>query len=187
MEKVKCTNCGTENLSDAKFCSRCGNELPREEIKNPEVAVSRPTLVSENKRNMLIGTVLGIALLGLIIFAVQKFISHKPLIQNMLLEAAAAEANKSCPVMLDEATRLDNVEALPANTLQYNYTLVTAEKTDFNFEAAKEYIEPGIIENIKTNPALKIYRDNNVTMIYNYKDKNGEVVWKLAVTPEMYK
>lgn len=186
MEKITCPNCGTENLANARFCSRCGNELPKIEIKHPEVQVSRASQASENKRNMLIGTVLGIVLFGLILYGVKQFILHKPLLENIMLEAAAKEINKTCPVMVDEATRLDNVAALPGKSLQYNFTLVNSEKSEFNLEAAKQYVEPNIIENIKTNASLKIYRDNKVTLIYNYKDKNGEPVWQLSVTPDMY-
>jgi len=42
------------------------------------------------------------------------------------------------------------------------------------------------INNVKTNPDLKIYRDNKVTMAYNYKDKNGIFVLKISVTPGLY-
>ncbi len=50
----------------------------------------------------------------------------------------------------------------------------------------KKYIEPGIINNVKTSNDLKVYRDNKTTMIYNYRDKNGVFVLKLSVTPDMY-
>ena len=89
--------------------------------------------------------------------------------------------------MIDQYTRLDNTVAFPNKSFQYNYTLINMDKSEVNLDTVKKYIEPGIINNVKTNPDLKIYRENNTTMIYNYRDKNGVFVLKIAVTPEMYK
>lgn len=88
--------------------------------------------------------------------------------------------------MVDQNTRLDNVAAFPNNIFQYNYTLVNLEKSEVNIDTVKKYLEPNIINNVKTNPDLKPYRDNKVTMAYNYRDKNGVFVLKIEVTPEMY-
>ena len=88
--------------------------------------------------------------------------------------------------MVDQETRLDNAIALPENSLQYNYTLVNIESTEVNPDTVKKYIEPGIINLVKSSPDMKIYRDNKTTIIYNYRDKNGAFILKLAVTPEMY-
>ena len=38
----------------------------------------------------------------------------------------------------------------------------------------------------KTNPNMKDYKNNKVTMSYNYRDKNGVFTLKINVTPEMY-
>ena len=38
--------------------------------------------------------------------------------------AAASEINKTCPIMVDQYTQLDNALALPDNSFQYNYTLI---------------------------------------------------------------
>jgi len=89
--------------------------------------------------------------------------------------------------MIDQYTRLDNAMALPNNSFQYNYTLINIDKSEVNLDTVKKYIEPNIINNVKTNPDLKIYRENKTTMIYNYRDKNGIFVVRIAVTPEMYK
>ena len=88
--------------------------------------------------------------------------------------------------MVDQYTRLDNALALPENIFQYNYTLVNITQSEINLDTVKKYIEPSIINNVKTSPDLKIYRDNKTTMIYNYRDKNGVFVFKLSVTPDMY-
>jgi hypothetical protein len=99
---------------------------------------------------------------------------------------AASELNKTCPFMVDKDTRLDNAAALPGNIFQYNYTLVNLDKSEVNVDTVKKYVEPGLINNVKTSPGLKVYRDNKVTMAYNYRDKNGVFVLKITVTPDLY-
>lgn len=138
-----------------------------------------------NKRKTTLGSVLGIVAFGLSYFAVQQ-IFFKPATFDKAMMAAAGELNKSCPIMVDQNTRLDNAVALPGNIFQYNYTLVNLSKSEVNIDTVKKYVEPGIINNVKTNPDLKTYRDNKVTMAYNYKDKNGLFVLKISVTPDLY-
>ncbi len=88
--------------------------------------------------------------------------------------------------MVDKDTRLDNAIALPGNILQYNYTLVTLSKAELNLEYIKETFEPKIINSVKTNPDLKIFRANKTTMVYNYNDKEGTFVYRITVTPDLY-
>jgi hypothetical protein len=89
---------------------------------------------------------------------------------NKEMMQVASELNKTCPIMVDDQTRLDNAVALPGNSFQYNYTLINLTKSEVNIDTIKKYLEPSIINNVRTNPGLKIYRDNKVTMIYYYKD-----------------
>ena len=100
---------------------------------------------------------------------------------------AASELNESCPMMVDQETRLDNAVALPDNAFQYNYTLVNFTKDELDLEEFTASMDPQITNNVKTNPDLKIFRDNHVTMKYYYKDKNGEFVAQFEVSYEDYK
>ena len=89
--------------------------------------------------------------------------------------------------MVDSETRLDNAIALPENTFQYNYTLVNMNKENMNVSEAEDFLQPNILNSIKTNPDLKVFRDNNVIMVYNYKDSNGNHLFKLIFEPSQYK
>ena len=89
--------------------------------------------------------------------------------------------------MVDQETRLDNAVALPDNAFQYNYTLVNFNKDELDLEEFTASMEPQLTNNVKTNPDLKIFRDNHVTMKYYYKDKNGEFVAQFEVSYEDYK
>jgi hypothetical protein len=139
----------------------------------------------KNKRNKTIGVVVGIMAFALAYFGVQQ-VFFKPQTFDKAMMEAASELNKSCPLMVDQHTRLDNAVAMPNNIFQYNYTLVNLDKSEVNIDTVRKYVQPGIINNVRTNPDLKPYRDNNVTMAYNYRDKNGIFVLKIDVTPDLY-
>ncbi len=185
MEKVKCPNCEAENLSNSKYCSRCGHAMPTFVVNKPEESVIPQTNASTDKKKKAIGAVVGVLAFFASYFAVQYFFFSPPTFDKVMM-AAASEINKTCPIMVDQVTRLDNAIALPENSLQYNYTLVNIESTEVNPDTVKKYIEPGIINLVKSSPDMKIYRDNKTTIIYNYRDKNGVFILKLVVTPEMY-
>ena len=140
---------------------------------------------TKEKKKKTIGMVVRIIAFGLLYFAAQQIFFKPPSFDKVMMQAAS-EINKTCPIMVDEYTRLDNAVALPDNIFQYNYTLVNITKEEVNLDTVRKYIEPGIINNVKTNPDLKIYRDNKTTMRYYYKDKNGEFVHKFSVTPDQY-
>ena len=88
--------------------------------------------------------------------------------------------------MVDNATRLDNSIALPNNVFQYNYTLVTMLKDSININDLKNYLEPRIVNDVRTNPAMKYIRDNKVTVNYSYKDMAGANLFNISVKPEQY-
>jgi hypothetical protein len=88
--------------------------------------------------------------------------------------------------MIDSDTRLDSAMALPEKVFQYHYTFVNLAKSELEIDTVRKYMEPGLIDNVKTNPDLKIYRDNEVTMAYHYQDKDGVFLLKISVTPEQY-
>ncbi len=105
---------------------------------------------------------------------------------NDVLKQTANEINALCPMNVDEMTRLDNAVALSNRTLQYNYTLFNTLKKDVNMPEFQKSMKALLIESIKEKPEMKSFRDNKVTLAYNYKDKNGEFLLKINVTPEMY-
>jgi len=186
MDKLHCNNCGAENKINSRYCSQCGYELPK---INSEMIDSDTNETSKEKkggkRKILINAI-GIIAFALAYFAVQQFFFKTPSVDKLLLKTAS-EVNKSCPMMVDEITRLDNSVALPNNTFQYNYTLINTDKAEVNIDTVKKYIDPNIINNVKTNPDIKFFRDHKTTLIYYYRDKKGEFVHKLTVTPTMYK
>ena len=138
-----------------------------------------------NKNKKTLGAVVGIITFGLSYFAVQQIFFKKPSFDKAMMEAAS-EINKTCPIMVDKETRLDNTVAMPDNVFQYNYTLVNLTSAEIHPDTLRKYIEPNIINTVRTNPDMKIYRDSKTTMAYSYRDKVGEFILKILVTPDKY-
>lgn len=102
------------------------------------------------------------------------------------LKDAAIQLNRQTPMKIDEYTRLDSASAKGRTNFIYYYTLVDREKSEVNPDTVNKYIRPGIIEGVKNNPGLKVYRDNKITMDYRYYDKNGTFVLEISVPPSLY-
>ncbi len=137
----------------------------------------------KKKKNIsaLIGIIAGAATLIL----VQQLLFKSPTRDRVMMQVAS-EINKSCPIMVDDETRLDNAVALPGNTFQYHYTLVNKEKETTAINQLKTYLKPNIINDVKTNPDMKIFRDDRTTLGYYYKDKNGVFLFDIVVSPDLY-
>jgi hypothetical protein len=181
--KKNCSNCQAENDINSKYCSVCGFQLPITDSGNlkPEVEDLK---AKKPKRKFDIKTFIGFIIGFIIMFFVTQSL-FKPSIDKQLAEFAN-EFNKTCPMNIDEYTTLKNVVALPNKTIQYNYVLVGMAKADVKIDTVKKYIFPGILQNVKSNPGMKLFRDNKVTLNYYYSDKNGEYVTQYIVKPEMY-
>lgn len=179
----KCSNCETENSKTAKYCSVCGFKLPILEAQNDLFEVSKKTV--KNSKRLNIKSSLGFAVGFVVMFFLTQYL-FKPSIDEELVEFSN-EFNKNCPMNVDQYTTLKNTVALPNKTLQYNYILEGMTKTEVNLDTVKKYVFPGILENVKTNPDMKLFRDNEVTLNYYYMDKNGVFVTEYKIKPEMYK
>lgn len=138
-----------------------------------------------NRFLIALGVIVGIVVLVLAFNAGKELFSKQSAFDKVLIQTSD-EINKSCPMMIDQETRLDNTDAIPGKILRYNYTLLNLEKSQINVDTIKKYVDPTILNLVRTSPDLKIFRDNKTTFKYLYKDKIGVFVYELSVTPEMY-
>ncbi len=102
------------------------------------------------------------------------------------LVAAAIEFNASCPRMVDQDTRLDSAVFIPLDTFRYNYTLVNYTSEQVNGEALAGYLRPRIIANVSRNAEMKTQRDQRVIMVFMYRDRKGDFVTEIQLTPGDY-
>ncbi len=139
----------------------------------------------ESKKGRIIGAITGAIAFALSYYGVQQVFFKNDLESE--LKKVAIELNKSTPMRIDEYTRLDSASSTGKTNFTYFYTLIDLDKSEVNLDTVNKYIRPGIIENVKVNPDLKIYRENNITMDYKYYDRSGVFVTEISVTPDLYK
>ena len=132
-----------------------------------------------------ISSAIGVGFGLLVAFLVKQFVFAPPSFDKQMVQAAQ-EINKSCPIMVDEETRLDSASVFSDNTLQYNYTLINWTKDSIDLESFESYMQPVILNNVKTSSDMKIYRDNKTSIAYSYNDMNGEFVSKILITADQY-
>jgi len=212
MHYLECQNCGhfnelrTEYLT---FCKKCNKVLknnftdwkkdnPEKSFEDFKQLICTTDPVEHSKENVnkekskKLKYWIGFALAFAIFYAIgqlggEKLVSiiRKPAFDKNLMEIAS-ELNKTCPLMVDSLTRLDNAVALPDRVFQYNYSLISGSKEYIDTEGLKAFLSPRIANDVKTNPGMKFVRDNKVTVNYSYKDLNGEFLFLITVKPEDY-
>ncbi len=140
---------------------------------------------NNTKKGKKVSTVIG-TVVGLVVFYLIKyFLFSTPSFDKAMMQVAS-KLNETCPVMVDQETRLDNVIAMPDNVFQYNYTLVNWVKDSLDVEIFEQNMQPQILNTVKTNPDMKSFRDHKVTLAYNYKDKDGTYITKISVSSDQY-
>jgi len=180
--KIECPKCGCINKSNSKYCRECGFELPKVVFETPQDNQKKKPA---DKKKMNLPQIVGIIVGAIVMVAVQQIFFKAPSYDKVMMKWAD-EINKTCPFMVDKDTRLDNAIALPNKVIQYNYTLVNTEKSEIDTVAFREAMEPSMINTIKTNPDMKIQRDNKTTLSYLYKDKNGNHIITIYISPDKY-
>ncbi len=117
-------------------------------------------------------------------FVVRSIIDHISPSFDKALVQIANETNKTLPLMVDNETRLDATIANPGNSFTYSYTLVNYTKERVNISDLNERVRPQIIANYKSHPQMQYFRDHNVELHYQYKDKNEVFITEIVVSPK---
>lgn len=109
--------------------------------------------------------------------------------KQKIFEIASKEVNKQCPMTIDEVTRMDSTTYTgDDNTFTYYYTLTGTADDPTIVEATQKQLAESLPEFIKNTDDLKMYREMDVTMLYIYlSDKNHQELFRVKVTPDMYK
>jgi cell division protein FtsB len=105
---------------------------------------------------------------------------------DVKLAEMAASMNKKMPVT-EGPYRMDSVGTRKGRVMVYNYTIMGSDKLKLDYLATKNSIEKKIIENLKTNPKLKSFKENDVTMVYKYFDEHGVKQIVIELKSSVYK
>lgn len=144
---------------------------------------------SRKKVNVLLLIAMGIALALAVFF--QFYLSEDAVEVKTEITELVAKYNKNCPLTIQEGIRLDSVSLpkLPDDerAVQYNLTLLNVEKTTAEINVIRTEIEKSLLSTAKVNPSLQVFRDNDYSLIYSYKDKKKAFLFKVKVLPDQYK
>ena len=118
-------------------------------------------------------------------FGANYFFSKKDKTPDAMLLENSLKANKDLPKMLDSETRLDST-SVENSTLKYHHTLINTIKDSsaMDFEVIKMQMSKKAQDNFDTNPVMKDYRENNVTLQYIFNDKNNNEVLEYTIKPK---
>ena len=124
-------------------------------------------------------------LLYIIVFAIGLTLYACSSDVDKQLKEAADTANSQCPRFLDEWTRLDSCSVQPGRIYCYYHTI---SQPIIDTTAFKASFEPIIINKIiKGDPSMRFFRENGVTLEYQYNNANGGYICRIVMTPEKYK
>jgi hypothetical protein len=145
--------------------------------------------VMNSKKNKTSGIKIVVAALGTISIALStvgctsfvKEVADKGVEQALV--TTSSEMNKKLPMMVDKVVRLDTVIPGPNKTLIYKYTLVGVAKAGVDVEKMKSTLKPTILQNYKTNPEMQKLRSAEVSLKFQYYDKDGAFITDVEVNP----
>jgi hypothetical protein len=100
------------------------------------------------------------------------------------LVQTSKDLNARLPLTVDSETRWDTTVPGPGKCLTYCYTLINVSKSEINPGEVTAKIKPKLLLNYRTSTGMKLFRENHVTLRYMYKDKVGETVTIIEVSPD---
>src|SRR5436190_110888 len=106
------------------------------------------SLKGNNKKTIRI--IIGAAIFIIACFVVRYFYFRPPSFE-VALRQAAIEPGKNYPILVSQQMKLEKVVAMPGNVFSYDYTLIHLEQSQINADTLQKYIEPCIINEVKTN------------------------------------
>ncbi|MBS7231755.1 hypothetical protein KHA90_12030 [Flavobacterium psychroterrae] len=135
----------------------------------------------KNLTALIISAIVALSLALIVYYSFKEPVADKEMVE--LVE----KYNANCPLTIQQGIRLDNVTLPKDKVVQYNLTLLNVDKQTAEVDTIKLNIQESLISTVKANPGLKIFRDNNFTLIYNYDDKKADYLFEITITPEQYK
>ncbi|MDR0422309.1 MAG: hypothetical protein LBH72_04775 [Proteiniphilum sp.] len=106
---------------------------------------------------------------------------------NRKLEEMASGLNESAPVQLDRYTRFEEASVMPGNIFRYRYTVLNVSNPDSLVESGLRSMKSNMGKAFSSNPDLRIFRENNVTVEYVYCNADGQIIRSLQITPGDYR
>lgn len=139
---------------------------------------------TQAKRNKLINIVIFAIFFALAYLGVQQFSGGSDAPEDVL-PPLAEELNSKTPFMVDEFIRADSAST-KGNSFTYYYTITNAQKNDIDEAMVVNTVKPLMIEEIRTNEDMALYKKLKTTIVYSYYDANGELFTNITISPDDY-
>ncbi|HMI07783.1 MAG TPA: hypothetical protein VK528_09580 [Flavobacterium sp.] len=135
-----------------------------------------------NKKGLLTQVAIFVVVFGIAFFGTQYFFKKDI---GAELQKVVTEMNKKCPLKVDADTQIDNTQFIAPKTIQYNYTILTIDKDSSAVDPAdmKKMLQSQSQQSLDNSAEMELFRKNEVTLKYNYKDKNGKDLLDFAIQP----
>jgi len=137
------------------------------------------------KQNILLLVIVAIAVAVAVYF--QFYLSKNATEVKTEVSELVEKYNKSCPLNIQEGIRLDSVNLPEERAVQYNLTLLNVIKETAEINVIQEEIKKSLLSTAKANPGLRVFRDNDYTLIYHYSDKKKVFLFDVKILPDQYK
>lgn len=101
-----------------------------------------------------------------------------------VLRTVTEQMNKQLPQTIDRETRLDGTISGPGRRFQYLYTMLNHDVSGIDVPAFELQIRQHLTNGVCTNPAMKVFMDNDVDMVYSYRDRSSRHITSVSVKRE---
>lgn len=161
----------------------------------PSIIIFVRNNIMSSKKPLTRGKIFRLVAVGLIVALLTVYIGIKlPFVQERItrtqqttIDLAAEQANKGCPRMTDELTRLDSVTSQHGLIFAYYYTITKANVKHADTVYVRSVMTPQIISGLKTSDKMQALNDMDCTILVNYADSNGRRMLSIWVSQEEYK
>jgi len=100
---------------------------------------------------------------------------------NKILIETVSNLNSNLPMMIDSETRLDNATGFN-KILQYNNTLINYTANEISVNDFFNALNQKIINKVCTSKEMQIFLNNDITIKYEYRGKNGKHIMVIDIT-----
>lgn len=99
------------------------------------------------------------------------------------LSRASKEYNKKLPSVMDRDTRADTTSVGPGLKLTFWFSIVSKSASDINKSQFYQNISPGIKRGVCSDPGLRNFFKDGITLTYLYRGNDGAYITEVNVTP----
>ena len=93
------------------------------------------------------------------------------------------DLSKTLPKTMDSKMRMDAASVRPNRTMYYHYTLTTQKVSDLDLPKFVKAVKAHVVNYYQTDVSFQPFRDNGVTLDYDYFDANGHHIAEIIVGP----